>query len=103
MLKIGNRWKNFKAEPVKDRFGPLTATELEAMASVAWDDGMLRVSVHVLRARAAEAAAKLAAAGRENLSNEQMRAWAGRLDACRMVEADLIALVDQGQRKMQGG
>lgn len=83
---------------VQDRFGPLKANELLGLAAVPWDHGMLRVAVHLMRARAAEASAQLAGSSRSGLTDGQIRTLCGALEACMTLEADLVALVEQAQK-----
>lgn len=86
-----------KQEETRERFGPLTAKELEGLAGVPWDDGMLRVTVHLIRARRAEAVARLARAREERLEERQVWALCGTLETAERLEADLTGLVEQGQ------
>lgn len=90
--------RGIRTAPVAvDRFGALTAKEIEALAAVPWDDGMLRVTVHLIRARKMEAVARIAAARKEGLTDQQLRSLCGMLETAEQLEADVVGVVEIAQ------
>jgi hypothetical protein len=95
------RGKGTETTVAAGRFGPLTEEELLGMAATPLDAGLLRATVHVIRAEGARAARALAGAGQMGLTDSQVREECGALAAAARIEDVLLRLVAAANKRRQ--